>query len=208
MLLISHFETPVNKLSSDSSMHSISDSFESATFTALQTGRLPLFATNTDDDAALTTALAPAQDHIPHTTQNLPLRQLQFLVGQLDVALTNLTPLLNHDLIPFGLTDIAPFVPEPVPAPVELPLGTIATAPAPADVTHFLLWSPTSITPVCLLLSFKTYPHPGKELQVSTRITIFLLPQHFPQPHRSHRLLHSPLQRWTSHFNDSYNTPC
>ena len=65
LLLTLRFEIPIIKLSSDSSIHSISDSFESATFTTLLTGRLLLFAPDTDDDAALTTALTLAQDHIP-----------------------------------------------------------------------------------------------------------------------------------------------
>ena len=41
-----------------------------------------------------------------------------------------------------------------------------------ADVAPSLLWKPTSIALACLSLSLRTYPHPGKVLQVGTRVTI------------------------------------
>ncbi|MFS7936631.1 hypothetical protein Hanom_Chr05g00417881 [Helianthus anomalus] len=66
MLLLSHLLLiPTIEVSSASSLHSISDSFESATSSALQTTELQLFSTDSDDDTAMSAALSPARDPTP-----------------------------------------------------------------------------------------------------------------------------------------------
>ncbi|KAJ0785969.1 hypothetical protein HanOQP8_Chr02g0049481 [Helianthus annuus] len=52
---------PVIELSSDSSLHSVLDSFESVTFSALRAAGLQLYATDSDDD----TAMSDAPPHDP-----------------------------------------------------------------------------------------------------------------------------------------------
>ncbi|MFS7986952.1 hypothetical protein Hanom_Chr11g01016301 [Helianthus anomalus] len=65
MLLISLLETLIINLSSDSSIHSNSDSFESLTSAALQMAGLQLSTTDSDDNTAMTAAPSSAQDPTP-----------------------------------------------------------------------------------------------------------------------------------------------
>ncbi|XP_022035941.1 proline-, glutamic acid- and leucine-rich protein 1-like [Helianthus annuus] len=47
-------------------------------------------------------------------------------------------PLPAHDLVPFGIRDIAPLIPDPVPAPIDPPvIDPLIPPPAPADVAPF-----------------------------------------------------------------------
>ncbi|MFS7953736.1 hypothetical protein Hanom_Chr07g00622091 [Helianthus anomalus] len=96
---------PVLAIYSDSSSHSVADSFGSVTSSAQQA----------DDDtvisaAPLSPARVPTPPHIPE-------------------------PVPKPDPVPFGLPGIAPLIPEPIPAPLELPLvDPFVLPPPPADV--------------------------------------------------------------------------
>ncbi|KAJ0556069.1 hypothetical protein HanIR_Chr07g0309451 [Helianthus annuus] len=162
-------EIPVIEISSDSSLHSVSDSFESVTSSALQAVGLRRYATDSDDDTTMSAAPSP-----PHNPE-LDL-ELDFVpVDQPDVAPADPEPLLDHDPISFGLSDIAPLIPDPVPAPVDPPViepFIPPLAPAPADVAPFH--------------PMETYPHPieGKVLQASSLVMILMFQQlihTFPQ---------------------------
>ncbi|MFS7935971.1 hypothetical protein Hanom_Chr05g00409851 [Helianthus anomalus] len=90
---------PVIELSSDSSLHSVSVPFESMTSSALRATGLQLHATDSDDDTAMSAApLSPARDPTP---------------------LHVLERILEPDSVPFGQPDIAPLIPEPIPAPLD-----------------------------------------------------------------------------------------
>ncbi|MFS8025021.1 hypothetical protein Hanom_Chr16g01470111 [Helianthus anomalus] len=92
---------PVFEISSDSSLHSVADSFESVTSSTLQAAGLQLYATDLDDDDAMSTALSsPVRVPTPpHIAEHIP----------------------DPDPVPFGLPDIAPLIHVPVPAPLDLP---------------------------------------------------------------------------------------
>ncbi|KAJ0502993.1 hypothetical protein HanRHA438_Chr11g0523141 [Helianthus annuus] len=108
---------PVIELSSDSSLRSISDSFESVTSSALQAVGLQLYATDSDEDTAKSAApLSPARDHTPsHDPEPVP----------------------EPDPIPFGQHDIAPLILKPIHAPFDLPLvDPFIPPPPPADVAR------------------------------------------------------------------------
>ncbi|XP_021990965.1 autism susceptibility gene 2 protein homolog [Helianthus annuus] len=134
-------EIPVIEISSDSSLHYVSDSFESVTSSALQAVGLRRYATDSDDDAAMSAAPPP-----PHELE--PGLEPDFVpVDQPDVApadpepIPNPEPLPDHDPIPFGIPDIAPLIPDRVPAPVDPPVIKPFIPPlarAPADVAPFL----------------------------------------------------------------------
>ncbi|XP_035840235.1 RNA-binding protein 12-like [Helianthus annuus] len=102
---------PVMEISSDTSLHPVSDSFESVTSSALQVAGLQLFATDFANDTAMSVALSLARDPTPpHDLEPTP----------------ELAP------VPF---DIAPLIPDPAPAPVDPPfVEPFIPAPAPADV--------------------------------------------------------------------------
>ncbi|MFS7932407.1 hypothetical protein Hanom_Chr04g00367511 [Helianthus anomalus] len=106
---------PVIELSSDSNLHSVSDSFEFVTSSALQAAALQIYATDSDDDTAMSAApLSPARVPTPpHVLEPVP----------------------EPDPVPFGQPDIAPLIPDPIPAPLDLPLvDPYIPAPPPADV--------------------------------------------------------------------------
>ncbi|MFS7899527.1 hypothetical protein Hanom_Chr13g01206081 [Helianthus anomalus] len=88
---------PVVELSSDSSLRSVSDSFESVTSSALQVVGLQLYANDSDDGTVMSIApLSPARDPTPpHDPETVP----------------------EPDPVPFGQHDIAPLIPDPIPAP-------------------------------------------------------------------------------------------
>ncbi|MFS7926182.1 hypothetical protein Hanom_Chr04g00293961 [Helianthus anomalus] len=58
-------EIHVIELSSDTSLHSVSDSFEYVTYAALQTTGLQLFATDSDGNTIMSATLSPARDPSP-----------------------------------------------------------------------------------------------------------------------------------------------
>ncbi|KAM0057856.1 hypothetical protein Hdeb2414_s0005g00163361 [Helianthus debilis subsp. tardiflorus] len=106
---------PVVEISSNSSLHSVSDSFESVTSSALQAAGQQLYATNSDDDTAMYAApLSPAQVPTPpHVPEPVP----------------------KPDPFTFGLPDIAPLIHEPIPAHLDLPLiDPFIPPPPPTDV--------------------------------------------------------------------------
>ncbi|MFS7987438.1 hypothetical protein Hanom_Chr11g01022691 [Helianthus anomalus] len=92
---------PVIELSSKSSLHSVLDSFESVSSSALQAAGLQLYATDSDDDTAMSAApVSPARVPTPpHDPE----------------------PDLEPDPVPFSQPDIAPLILDPIPAPPELP---------------------------------------------------------------------------------------
>ena len=199
LLLTSLFETPVNKLSSDSSMHS--DSFESVIPATLQTAELQHSTTDTRWRWHGCCSITCSRHHTVIQLRACSWASFYTFWVSSMLRLLNLHLCVITIMFLFGLPDIAPLI-----------STCIGQSPHCWDVCFytcnrwhcsFPLWRPPSIAPTCLSLSFKTYPHPGKVLQVSTRITILLLQQHFLRPRRPHRLLHSPLQRWTSHFDGS-----
>ncbi|MFS8002054.1 hypothetical protein Hanom_Chr13g01197621 [Helianthus anomalus] len=113
IIVIPLSETPVIEISSDSILPSISYSFESVTFSSLQAVGLRRYANDYDDDTTMSLALTPP---------------LEF---ELD-----LEPLSDHDPIPFGIADIAPLIPDPVPTHVDPPaIEPLIPPPAPAEVT-------------------------------------------------------------------------
>ncbi|KAF5759358.1 hypothetical protein HanXRQr2_Chr16g0740291 [Helianthus annuus] len=90
-------------ISSDSSIHSVADSFESVTSSALQAARLRLYATY-DDDAMSVAPSSPVRAPTPppvpdYVPDHVP----------------------DPDLVPFDIPLIAPLVPEPISAPLDLP---------------------------------------------------------------------------------------
>ncbi|XP_035832016.1 leucine-rich repeat extensin-like protein 5 [Helianthus annuus] len=126
---------PVVEISSDSSLHSVSDSFESMNSSALRAAGSQLFATDSDDDTAMSAAPSPARDLTPpHDPEPGP-EPAPIHFGQPDVAPIDREPILDPDHVPFGLPDTAPLIPDPVPAPVDLPLAEpFIPPPTPADV--------------------------------------------------------------------------
>ncbi|MFS7953948.1 hypothetical protein Hanom_Chr07g00624621 [Helianthus anomalus] len=104
---------PFIELSSNSGLHSVSDSFESVTSSALRAAGLQLLL------PILMTTLLCLLHHLL-----LP-----------DVAPIDPEPIPDPDHVPFGVLDIAPLIPDPVPAPVDLPFAEpFIPPPAPADV--------------------------------------------------------------------------
>ncbi|KAM0043964.1 hypothetical protein Hdeb2414_s0010g00347581 [Helianthus debilis subsp. tardiflorus] len=82
---------PVIEVSSNSSLHSVTDSFESVTSSALRAAGLQLYATDLEEDDAM---LAAPSSHArvltpPHVPKHVP----------------------DADPVPFGLLDIAPLIP-------------------------------------------------------------------------------------------------
>ncbi|MFS7947102.1 hypothetical protein Hanom_Chr06g00544151 [Helianthus anomalus] len=128
-------EIPVIDISSDSILHSVSDSFNSVSSSALQAVRLRRCATDSDDDTAMLAAPSP-----PHDPE-LDLEQDFVPVDQPDAApadpepMPDPEPLPDHDPIPFGIPDIAPLIPDPIPTHVDPPIVEPLIrplAPAPA----------------------------------------------------------------------------
>ncbi|KAJ0765839.1 hypothetical protein HanPI659440_Chr08g0308311 [Helianthus annuus] len=106
---------PVIEISSDSSLHSVADSFESVTSSALRAAGFQLYTTDSDDDTAMSAApSSPVRVPTPpHVLERIP----------------------DPDPIPFGLPDVAPLIPEPVIAPFDLPpVDPFIPSPPPADV--------------------------------------------------------------------------
>ncbi|MFS7936586.1 hypothetical protein Hanom_Chr05g00417301 [Helianthus anomalus] len=125
---------PVIEISSDSSLHSVSDSFEFVTSSAIRAAGLQLYATDSDDDTAMSVAPSPARVPTPpHDPEPAPeLAPIPF--GQPDVAPIDPEPIHDPDHVPFGLPDITPLIPDPIPAPVDLPLAEpFIPSPAPAE---------------------------------------------------------------------------
>ncbi|KAM0040127.1 hypothetical protein Hdeb2414_s0012g00390121 [Helianthus debilis subsp. tardiflorus] len=106
---------PVIEISSDPSLHSVADSFESVTSSVLRAAGLQLYATDLDDDDAMSAAPSspvrvPTPPHVP---DHIP----------------------DPDPVPFGLPDVAPLIPEPVIVPFDLPhVDPFIPPPPPADV--------------------------------------------------------------------------
>ncbi|KAJ0468602.1 hypothetical protein HanIR_Chr14g0698461 [Helianthus annuus] len=116
VVAIPPFEIPVIEISSNTSLHPVSDSFEFVTSSALQAVGLRRYATDSDDDTAMSTA--PSSPHDP----KLDLK-LDFVpVDQPDAAPVDPEPLPDHDPTPFGIPDIAPLIPDPVPVTTPDPL--------------------------------------------------------------------------------------
>ncbi|XP_022007616.1 wiskott-Aldrich syndrome protein family member 1-like [Helianthus annuus] len=129
VVAIPPLENPVIELSSDSSLHCVSDSFESVTSSALQAVGLRRYATDSDDDTVMSAAPSPPHDPEPGPEPDLA------LVDQPDVAPADPEPIPDHDPIPFGLLDVAPHIPDPIPAPVDPPVvEPFVPPPAPTDV--------------------------------------------------------------------------
>ncbi|KAJ0786232.1 hypothetical protein HanOQP8_Chr02g0052981 [Helianthus annuus] len=131
LVAIPLFEIPVIEISSDSSVHSVLDSFESVTSTTLQAVGLRHYATDSDNDVAMSTASSPPHDFDPGLEPDF------VPVDQPDVAPAYPEPLPDHDPIPFGIPDIAPPIPDPIPAPIDPPVVepfVHPPAPTPADV--------------------------------------------------------------------------
>ncbi|XP_022041869.1 proline-rich extensin-like protein EPR1 [Helianthus annuus] len=127
-------EIPVIEISSDTSLHSVSDSFESVTSSALQTVGLQRYATDSDDDTVMSAAPSPPYD------PEHGLEPYFVPTNQPDVAPADPKPMPDHDPIPFGLPDIAPLIPDPVPTLVDPPfIEPLIPPPAhtPADVAPF-----------------------------------------------------------------------
>ncbi|XP_021998525.1 leucine-rich repeat extensin-like protein 3 [Helianthus annuus] len=129
-------EIPVIEISSDSSLHSVSDSFESVTSSALQVVGLRCYATDSDDDTTMSAAPSPPHDFKPGLEPDfVPDDQPDAAPADPEPILAP-EPLPDHDPIPFGLPDIALLIPDPVPAPADPPIIEPVTpplAPAPAD---------------------------------------------------------------------------
>ncbi|MFS8026397.1 hypothetical protein Hanom_Chr16g01486271 [Helianthus anomalus] len=174
LLLISLLETPVNKLSSYSSMHSFLDSFESVTSAALQTAGLQLSTTDADDDAVMTAALSPARGTTPlHDPEPDPklasapvwVSLMMHLMILSRFLILTMFLLVYQTMHPLYLTQYLHLM-------IFSFVETFVFAPATVDVAPLPLWRPTSNALACLSFSFKTYPHPGRVLQVSTHVTI------------------------------------
>ncbi|KAM0038038.1 hypothetical protein Hdeb2414_s0013g00410181 [Helianthus debilis subsp. tardiflorus] len=106
---------PVIDISSDSSLHSVADSFESVTSSALQAAGLQLYASDLDDDDAMSaTTSSPVQVHTPpHIPDHIP----------------------GPDPVPFSIPDVAPLIPEPISAPLDLPpVDPYVPQPPPVDI--------------------------------------------------------------------------
>ncbi|KAF5782437.1 hypothetical protein HanRHA438_Chr11g0508471 [Helianthus annuus] len=104
-------------ISSNSSMHSVADSFESVTSLALQAKGLRLYATDLDDEDTMSTTpsspvRAPTPPPVPdHVHDPVP--------GPFDIPL--IAPLVPEPIsAPFGLPPISPVVPQPPPT-VDVP---------------------------------------------------------------------------------------
>ncbi|MFS8034200.1 hypothetical protein Hanom_Chr17g01578431 [Helianthus anomalus] len=104
---------PVIDISSDSSLHSVVDSFESVTSSALRAEGLQLYATD-DDDAMSVAPSSPVRAPTPpHFPERIP----------------------DPIPVPFGILDIAPLIPEPITTPLDLPpADPFIPPPPPADV--------------------------------------------------------------------------
>ncbi|MFS7967893.1 hypothetical protein Hanom_Chr09g00791151 [Helianthus anomalus] len=125
-------EIPVIDISSDTSLHFFSDSFESVTSSALQAVGLQRYATDSDEETAMSVAPIPPHDLEPDFVP----------IDQPDVAHADPEPLPDHDPIPIGIHDITPLIPDPVPAPIDPPTIEPFASPfahAPANVAPFHL---------------------------------------------------------------------
>ncbi|MFS8003678.1 hypothetical protein Hanom_Chr13g01216681 [Helianthus anomalus] len=126
---------PVVEISSDSNLHSVSDSFESVTSSALRPTGLQLYATDSVDNTAMSVAPSPSRVPTPpHDPEHAPeLAPVPF--GQPDVAPIDPEPIPDPNHVPLGLPDIAPLIPDPIPAPVDFLLARpFLPPPSPADV--------------------------------------------------------------------------
>ncbi|MFS7944955.1 hypothetical protein Hanom_Chr06g00518241 [Helianthus anomalus] len=83
----------------------------------------------------MSAAPSPARDPTrPHDPEHVP-EPDPIHFGQPDVAPIDLEPILDSDHVLLRLPDITPLIPDPVPAPVDLPLAEpFIPPPAPADV--------------------------------------------------------------------------
>ncbi|XP_022000585.1 uncharacterized protein LOC110898137 [Helianthus annuus] len=130
---------PIIEFSSDSSLHSVADSFESVTSSALQAVGLRRYATDSNDDMAMSAAPSPPHDfELGLEPDYVPDQPIDAPADPEPIHAPD--PLPDLDPIPFGLPDIAPLIPDPVPAPADPPVIELVTpplAPAPADVAPF-----------------------------------------------------------------------
>ncbi|MFS8001795.1 hypothetical protein Hanom_Chr13g01194561 [Helianthus anomalus] len=125
-------------ISSDSNLHSVADSFESVTSSALRVVGLRLYAT--DNDYAMSVApsspvRAPTPPHIP-----------------------------DPDPVPFALPLVAPLIPEPVSEPLDLPpVDPHVPQPPPIDIVPLHVVSDEHHTdlPIVFLQEIPA-PRPGE----------------------------------------------
>ncbi|KAF5768545.1 hypothetical protein HanRHA438_Chr14g0648211 [Helianthus annuus] len=98
------------------------------------------YATDSDDNTAISVALSPPHDLEPRLEPDF-VPDDQPIDAPADPELRPAPePLPDHDPIPFGLPDIAPLIPDPVPAPADPPVTDPDTPPlahAPAEVARF-----------------------------------------------------------------------
>ncbi|KAJ0434915.1 hypothetical protein HanIR_Chr17g0887351 [Helianthus annuus] len=128
------FEIPGFEISPDTSLHPVSDSFESVTSSALQAVGLRRHATGSDDDIAMSATLSPLHELRPGLKPDLVPDDQR--VG----APADPKPLPDRDPIPFGIPDIAPLIPDLAPTTIDPPVVEPLVpppAPAPADVAPF-----------------------------------------------------------------------
>ncbi|KAJ0770177.1 hypothetical protein HanPI659440_Chr07g0254241 [Helianthus annuus] len=142
---------PIIAISSDSSVHSVADSFESVTSSALQAAGLHLYATH-DDDALYVAPTSPIRAPIPpHVPGHVP----------------------DPDPVPFGLPFVAPLIPEPVSPPLDLPpIVPLAPQPPPVDVVppHFILDEHRTDLPIVFSTGDSSYPSRGRHFRPAVEL--------------------------------------
>ncbi|KAJ0468039.1 hypothetical protein HanIR_Chr14g0692021 [Helianthus annuus] len=131
------FEVPVVEISPDTSLHFVPDSFEFVTSSTLQAIGLRRYATDSDDNTAISVALSLPHDLEPRLEPDFVPDDQPIDAPADPEPRPAPEPLPDHDPIPFGLPDIAPLIPDPVPAPADPPVTEPDTPPlahAPAEV--------------------------------------------------------------------------
>ncbi|XP_022031181.1 proline-rich protein 36-like [Helianthus annuus] len=198
--------TPVIENSSDSSLHSVSDSFESVSSSALQAVGLRRYATDSNDDTAMSAAPLTPHDIEPGLEPDFIPDDQPVDAPADPEPIPAPEPLPDHDPIPFGIPDIAPLIFDPVPAPADpyvIEPVTPLLAPAPIDVAPF---SPGRDIPAPLPGEGTSSQQPSHDPHVSAAFPHML--QSAPSAHFSSSPLDDPL-RWfppyTMPISDPYH---
>ncbi|XP_021986357.1 histone-lysine N-methyltransferase SETD1B-like [Helianthus annuus] len=144
VIVVPLVEISIIEVSSD---HSVPDSFESVSSTALHAVGLRHYAPNTDDDTAMSAAPIPPHDVEPGLEHDfIPVDQPidapadpELVPADPEPIIPAPEPLPDQDPVPFGIPVVAPLIPDPIPAPTDPATFAITPPPthAPVDVAPF-----------------------------------------------------------------------
>ncbi|XP_021996181.1 cell surface glycoprotein 1-like [Helianthus annuus] len=136
VVVVPFFENPIIE---DPSDHSVPDSFESVSSSTLHAVGLQRYPTDSDTDTALSAAPTPPHDFefdleldfdpndqpvdapadpkmLPADPEPIP-ADPELVPAPEPIPAPD--PLPDHDPVPFGMPDVAPLIPDPIPAPAD-----------------------------------------------------------------------------------------